>query len=132
MRPVSQTAETRGFASKAPSARSSRFRIPHDTSGCDSLDSVAAAGGPRSAQSSRADIQSTADRNARAQVSVARRGGHAYLAIRALEWEPVLSADRWTARDHSEGDTREMKTVKSLLGRFDSAPAGSCKIGGAP
>jgi len=26
----------------------------------------------------------------------------------------------------------EMKTVKSLLGRFDSAPAGSCKIGGTP
>lgn len=26
----------------------------------------------------------------------------------------------------------EMKTVKSLLGRFDSAPSGSCKIGEAP
>src|SRR5687768_10622599 len=26
----------------------------------------------------------------------------------------------------------EMKTVKSLLGRFDAAPAGSCRIGGTP
>ncbi|MDP9178400.1 MAG: hypothetical protein M3O61_12030 [Gemmatimonadota bacterium] len=26
----------------------------------------------------------------------------------------------------------EMKTVRSLLGRFDSAPAGSCRTGGAP